>query len=60
LNTFRRRDSRRRAEGARKRGKQYSIAVGNQDLSRIKTGFAFVVAGQNRPVVVYLDAIRFE
>jgi len=40
--------------------KQYSIDVGNQDLSRIKTGFAFVVAGQNRPVVFYLDAIRFE
>ncbi len=41
-------------------GKQYSIDVAGQDLSRIKTGFVFVLAGQDRPVIFYLDAIRFE
>ena len=40
--------------------KQYSIDVAGQDLSRIKTGFVFVLAGQDRPVIFYLDAIRFE
>ena len=40
--------------------KQYSIAVSDKDLSCIKTGFAWIVVGQGKPVVFYLDNIRFE
>jgi hypothetical protein len=40
--------------------KQYSIDVSGKDLSRIKTGFACIVVGQGKPVVFYLDDIRFE
>lgn len=39
---------------------QYNIYVKGQDLSRIKTGFAWVVAGQGQPVTFYLDDIRWE
>jgi len=40
--------------------KQYSIDVSGQDLSRIKTGFCWIVGGQGAPITFYLDDIRFE
>ena len=40
--------------------KPYSIDLAGQDLSRIKTGFAWVVAAEGKPVAFYLDDIRFE
>ena len=40
--------------------KEYRIDLKGVDLTRIKTGFAFVVAGQGEPLTFYLDAIRFE
>ena len=43
-----------------KEWKQYSIDVSNQDLSRIKTGFAWSVVGRGEPITFYLDDIKFE
>jgi hypothetical protein len=40
--------------------KQYEISLAGKDLSRIKTGFAWTVAGQSAPVTFYLDDIRYE
>ncbi len=40
--------------------REYAIELGSEDLSRIKTGFSFVLKGQNKPVTFYLDDIRFE
>jgi hypothetical protein len=40
--------------------KQYSIELSGLDLSRVITGFAWVVAGQGEPVTFYLDDIRYE
>ena len=40
--------------------KQYEIRLADQDLSRIKTGFAWVVAGSGAPTTFYLDDIRYE
>jgi hypothetical protein len=40
--------------------KEYAIDLKGLDLKRIKTGFAFVVAGQGAPVTFYLDDVRFE
>jgi hypothetical protein len=40
--------------------KQYSINVADKDLSCIKTGFAWIVVGQGKPVVFYLDDISLE
>ncbi|HXC98258.1 MAG TPA: hypothetical protein VN048_02875 [Verrucomicrobiae bacterium] len=40
--------------------KQYSIDLAGKDLTRIKTGFTWTLAGQGRPVIFYLDDIRFE
>ncbi len=40
--------------------KQYEIDLTGKDLSRIKTGFGWVVAGQGEPVVFFLDDIRYE
>lgn len=40
--------------------KQFSIDLAGKDLSRIKTGFAWVVAGQGAPVAFYLDDVRYE
>ncbi len=37
----------------------YRIALANKDLSRIKTGFSWVVAGQGAPITFYLDDIRY-
>ena len=39
---------------------QYSIDLAGKDLSRIKTGFVWVVAAEGKPVTFYLDDIRFE
>ncbi|MBI5761630.1 MAG: hypothetical protein HZA46_24230 [Planctomycetales bacterium] len=36
------------------------IDITGQDLSRIKTGFACVVAAEGQPVTLYLDDIAFE
>lgn len=40
--------------------KEYRLDVAGKDLRRIKTGFAWVVAGQGVPVTFYLDDIRYE
>jgi hypothetical protein len=40
--------------------KEYTIELSDKDLTRIKSGFSFSLAGQGRPVVFYLDDIRFE
>jgi hypothetical protein len=40
--------------------KEYAIDLGDKDLTRIKTGFGFSLAGQGRPMTFYLDDIRFE
>ena len=40
--------------------KQYTIDLTGKDLTRIKTGFGWSLAGQGRPVTFYLDDIRFE
>jgi hypothetical protein len=40
--------------------KEYSIDLAGADLSRIITGFAWVVAGQGKGVVFYIDDVRFE
>jgi hypothetical protein len=40
--------------------KQYSIDLSGLDLSRVMTGFAWVVAGQGEPVIFYLDDVRYE
>jgi hypothetical protein len=39
---------------------EFSIPLAGKDLSRIKTGFGWTVAGQGAPVTFYLDDIRFE
>lgn len=39
---------------------QYSIDLGGKDLSRIKTPFVWTLAGRGKPVIFYLDDIRFE
>jgi len=43
-----------------KEWKEYRIDLAGKDLSRIKTGFAWSLAGQGSPVIFYLDDIRFE
>ncbi len=40
--------------------REYRIPLEGADLSRIKTGFAFVVKGQKAPVTFYLDDVRYE
>ncbi len=39
---------------------QHTIDLTGKDLSRVKTGFAWIVAGANGPAVFYLDDIRYE
>lgn len=39
---------------------EFSLDVSGDDLSRILTGFAWVVAGQGKPVTFYLDDVRYE
>lgn len=43
-----------------KEWKQYRIDLAGKDLSCIKTGFGWSLAGQGQPVTFYLDDIRFE
>lgn len=43
-----------------KEWKEYSIDVAGKDLTRIKTGFCWVVAGKGEPVTFYLDDVRWE
>ena len=40
--------------------KQYSIDLAGKDLSRIKTGFAWVHAAEGRPMTFYLDDVVVE
>jgi Glycosyl hydrolases family 2, TIM barrel domain len=40
--------------------KEYTIDVANLDLSRIKTGFCWVLQGQGKPVTFFLDDMRYE
>ncbi|HEY1066613.1 MAG TPA: hypothetical protein VGE52_10905, partial [Pirellulales bacterium] len=40
--------------------KQYEIDLAGKDLSRIKTGFVWTVAGQGRPITFYLDQVQYE
>lgn len=40
--------------------KQYSIDVEGLDLSTIKTGFVWSLAGQGKPLTFFLDDIKFE
>ena len=39
---------------------RYEIDLRKKDLSRLKSGFVWVVAGQGRPIAFYLDDVRFE
>jgi Beta-galactosidase/beta-glucuronidase len=43
-----------------KEWKQYEVDLTGKNLSRIKSGFAWVVAAQGKPITFYLDDIRFE
>lgn len=38
----------------------YKLDLAGLDLSRIKTGFSWIVAGSGKPVTFYLDEIRYE
>ena len=40
--------------------KEYAIDLTGKDLSRIKTGFCWVLAADGKPVTFYLDDVRFE
>ncbi len=40
--------------------KQYTIGLNGKDLSCIKTGLQWTVAGQGKPVVFYLDDVQYE
>jgi len=40
--------------------KQYTIDLTGKDLSKIKTGFSWVVGGQGDPITFYLDDVQFE
>ncbi len=42
------------------RWQRYFIDLRGLDLSRIKTGFGWIVAGQAEPVTFYLDDIGYE
>lgn len=39
--------------------KRYTIDLADEDLSRIKTGFYWVVGGAGKPLTFYLDDIRY-
>ena len=40
--------------------KEYSFDLADRDLSRIKTGFTWVLGASGKPVVFYLDDVTFE
>ena len=46
--------------GLTKEWKQYTIDLTGKDLSRIKTGFGWTLAGSGEPITFYLDDIRYE
>lgn len=39
---------------------EYELPLADQDLSRIKTGFAFTLTGKPKPTTFYLDDVRIE
>lgn len=39
---------------------EISFDLAGKDLTKIKTGFCFVVEGQGKPVTFYIDAVRYE
>jgi hypothetical protein len=39
---------------------KFTISLADKDLSRIKTGFVMIIAGQGKPITIYLDDIRVE
>ena len=39
---------------------EYRLDLSGQDLSRVKTGLWWSLAGQGKPVTFYLDDVRFE
>ena len=39
---------------------RYEIAVSDRDLTRIKTGFVWTLASSGKPIVFFLDNIRWE
>ena len=43
-----------------KEWKQYEFDLSDADLSRVKSGFKWVVAGQGEPLVFFLDDIQYE
>ena len=40
--------------------KRYEVSLAGLDLTRIKSGFCWVVAGQGKPLTFYLDDIQYE
>jgi hypothetical protein len=54
--------TRRKLENVTLKGEweTYAIDVSADDLSRIKVGFGWTVAGQGKPLAFYLDDIRIE
>ena len=40
--------------------KKYEISLAGKDLTKIKTGFCWVVASSRKPINFYLDDIRYE
>jgi hypothetical protein len=42
-----------------KQWQKLRIPLDGRDLSRIKTGFGWSLAGQGKPVTFYLDDIRY-
>lgn len=43
-----------------KQWKQYEIPLGQQDLTRIKTGFVWNLASSGQPITFYLDDVQWE
>ena len=43
-----------------KEWKEYTIDLAGKDLSHIKTGFCWSLAGQGSPLTFYVDDVRFE
>jgi hypothetical protein len=40
--------------------KKYTVDLAGKDLQCVKTGFAWVLGGQGRPIAFYLDDIQYE
>jgi len=40
--------------------KTYSLDLSNKDLSRIKSGFCIVTAGQGKPFAIQIDDVKYE